>query len=100
MGYIEFEHVTKVYHQGEVDIHALNDITFETEKGEIVIIAGASGAGKSTVLNILGGMDSASSGRISVDGVRIDQMSEAQLTDYRRFDIGFVFQFYSSPRTL
>jgi len=100
MGYIEFEHVTKVYHQGEVDIHALNDITFETEKGEIVIIAGASGAGKSTVLNILGGMDSASSGRISVDGVRIDQMSEAQLTDYRRFDIGFVFQFYNLVQNL
>ncbi len=100
MSFIEFSKVTKVYHQGEVDIHALSDITFSTEKGEIVIIAGASGAGKSTVLNILGGMDTASSGIVSVDGVRIDQMDEKALTDYRRFDIGFVFQFYNLVQNL
>lgn len=100
MGFIEFEHVSKVYHQGEVDIHALHDISFEIEKGEIVIIAGASGAGKSTVLNILGGMDTASSGRISVNGVRVDRMDEAALTDYRRFEIGFVFQFYNLVQNL
>ena len=100
MAFIQFEHVSKVYHQGEVDIHALQDITFEAEKGEIIIIAGASGAGKSTVLNILGGMDSASGGKIYVDGVRLDEMNEAALTDYRRFDIGFVFQFYNLVQNL
>ena len=100
MSFIEFRDVTKVYHQGEVDIHALNNITFSIEKGETVIIAGASGAGKSTVLNILGGMDSCSSGTILVDGQRVDQMDEKSLTDYRRFDIGFVFQFYNLVQNL
>lgn len=100
MSYIEFHNVTKTYHQGEVDIHALSDISFEAEKGEIVIIAGASGAGKSTVLNILGGMDTCTSGTVTVDGSRVDQMDEATLTDYRRFDIGFVFQFYNLVQNL
>jgi len=100
MSYIEFENVTKVYHQGEVDIHALAGVDFEVEKGEVVIVAGASGAGKSTILNILGGMDSCTSGRIVVDNVRVDQMDEKALTDYRRFDIGFVFQFYNLVQNL
>ena len=100
MSYIEFEGVTKTYHVGEVDIHALSGVDFSVEKGEVVIVAGASGAGKSTILNILGGMDTPTAGRIAVDGVRIDQMDEKQLTDYRRYDIGFVFQFYNLVQNL
>lgn len=100
MSYIEFRNVTKTYHVGEVDIHALAGIDFSIEKGEFVIFAGASGAGKSTVLNILGGMDTCTDGEIEVDGVRIDEMNERQLTDYRRYDIGFVFQFYNLVQNL
>ena len=100
MGFITFKNVKKIYHQGEVEITALNGCDFSIEKGRIVIIAGASGAGKSTVLNILGGMDTCTSGEITVDGVRIDQMNENELTDYRRFDIGFVFQFYNLVQNL
>ncbi|MCR4950930.1 MAG: ABC transporter ATP-binding protein [Solobacterium sp.] len=100
MSYIEFKEVRKTYHVGEVDIHALAGVDFSIEKGQFVIVAGASGAGKSTILNILGGMDTASEGIVSVDGVRVDQMSERQLTDYRRFDIGFVFQFYNLVQNL
>ena len=100
MSYIEFEGVTKVYHVGEVDIHALAGVDFAVEKGEVVIVAGASGAGKSTILNILGGMDTPTAGRIVVDGARVDQMNEKQLTDYRRYDIGFVFQFYNLVQNL
>jgi putative ABC transport system ATP-binding protein len=100
MSYIEFEGVTKVYHVGEVDIHALAGVDFSVEKGEVVIVAGASGAGKSTILNILGGMDTPTDGKILVDGTRIDQMNEKQLTDYRRYDIGFVFQFYNLVQNL
>ncbi|MBR2829258.1 MAG: ATP-binding cassette domain-containing protein, partial [Solobacterium sp.] len=95
MSYIEFRNVTKTYHVGEVDIRALDGVNFSVEKGEFVVIAGASGAGKSTILNILGGMDQCTDGEIEVDGVRIDEMDEKELTDYRRFDIGFVFQFYN-----
>ncbi len=100
MGYIEFKEVTKTYHVGEVDIHALDQVSFSMDKGQFIIIAGASGAGKSTILNILGGMDTCSSGQIVVDGKRIDAMSEKELTDYRRFDIGFVFQFYNLVQNL
>ncbi len=100
MPFISFQNVTKVYHQGEVDIHALSGVDFDVEKGQIVIVAGASGAGKSTVLNILGGMDSPTTGEITVDGVRIDSMSEKELTEYRRNDIGFVFQFYNLVQNL
>ncbi len=100
MSYIEFKNVTKVYHVGEVDIHALAGVDFSVEKGQFVVVAGASGAGKSTILNILGGMDTCTDGVISVDGVRIDQMQEKQLTDYRRYDIGFVFQFYNLVQNL
>ncbi len=100
MSFIAFNNVKKTYHMGEVDIHALDGVSFEIEKGEFVIIAGASGAGKSTILNILGGMDTASQGEITVDGKRIDSVSEKELTNYRRFDIGFVFQFYNLMQNL
>ncbi len=100
MKYIEFRNVTKTYHVGEVDIHALSGVDFEIEKGQFIVVAGASGAGKSTILNILGGMDTCSGGEIIVDGTRIDQMNEKQLTDYRRYDIGFVFQFYNLVQNL
>ena len=100
MSYIELTDVTKVYHVGEVDIHALSGISFQIEKGEFVVVAGASGAGKSTILNILGGMDTCTSGEILVDQTRIDTMKEKQLTDYRRYDIGFVFQFYNLVQNL
>lgn len=100
MEYITFQDVKKVYHIGEVDIYALDGVSFTISKGEFVVIAGASGAGKSTILNILGGMDMASEGQIEVDGSRIDLMQENELTDYRRFDIGFVFQFYNLVQNL
>lgn len=100
MSYIELKDVKKIYHVGEVDIHALAGINIRIEKGEFVVVAGASGAGKSTILNILGGMDTCSSGEIVVDNTRIDSMNEKQLTDYRRYDIGFVFQFYNLVQNL
>ncbi|MEG0076338.1 ABC transporter ATP-binding protein [Anaerorhabdus sp.] len=100
MSYIEFKNVKKIYHVGEVDIEALAGVDFSINKGEFVIVAGASGAGKSTILNILGGMDTCSTGEIIVDGARVDQMNEKQLTDYRRYDIGFVFQFYNLVQNL
>lgn len=100
MSYIEFENVTKVYRVGEVDIHALAGVSFQIEKGQFIVVAGASGAGKSTILNILGGMDTCTDGRIEVDGSNVDSMDEKQLTDYRRYDIGFVFQFYNLVQNL
>ena len=100
MSFIEFRDVKKVYHVGEVDIHALSGASFKIEKGEFIVVAGASGAGKSTILNILGGMDTCSSGEILVDDKRIDSLNEKQLTDYRRYDIGFVFQFYNLVQNL
>ena len=100
MSYIEFRNVTKVYHVGEVDIRALDGVDFDIEKGQFIVIAGASGAGKSTILNILGGMDTCTDGEITVDGARVDRMNEAELTDYRRYDIGFVFQFYNLVQNL
>jgi putative ABC transport system ATP-binding protein len=100
MSYISFKNVEKIYHVGEVDIHALAGVDFDINKGEFIVIAGASGAGKSTILNILGGMDTCTSGEIEVDGTRIDRMNERQLTDYRRYDIGFVFQFYNLVQNL
>ena len=100
MSYIELNDVKKTYNVGEVDIHALAGINFNIEKGEFVVVAGASGAGKSTILNILGGMDTSTSGEIIVDQTRIDTMTEKQLTDYRRYDIGFVFQFYNLVQNL
>ena len=100
MSYIEFQNVTKTYHVGEVEIRALDGVDFSIEKGQIVIIAGASGAGKSTILNILGGMDTASSGAVIVDGTHIEELNEVQMTDYRRYDIGFVFQCYNLVQNL
>ena len=100
MAYISFKNVEKIYHVGEIDIHALAGVDFEIEKGEFVVIAGASGAGKSTILNILGGMDTCTSGEIVVDGARVDKMNDAELTNYRRYDIGFVFQFYNLVQNL
>lgn len=98
--FIEFKDVKKVYRMGEVDIKALDGVDFAIEKGEFVVIAGASGAGKSTILNILGGMDLATSGSAIVDGKDISSFSERELTAYRRFDIGFVFQFYNLVQNL
>lgn len=100
MAYIEFKDVKKIYRMGEVDIEALSGVDFEIEKGEFVVIAGASGAGKSTILNILGGMDNATSGEIIVDGNKISDYGPRQLTTYRRYDIGFVFQFYNLVQNL
>lgn len=100
MAYIEFRDVKKIYQMGEVSIEALAGINFTIEKGEFVVIAGASGAGKSTILNILGGMDSATSGTIIVDGSRVSDFTPRQLTTYRRYDIGFVFQFYNLVQNL
>ncbi len=93
--FVKLENVTKIYHMGEVDIHAVDGIDFEIQKGEFVVIVGPSGAGKTTVLNILGGMDTASSGSVIVDGYDIACYSQKKLTSYRRNDIGFVFQFYN-----
>ena len=98
--YIEFKDVKKIYKMGEVEIAALNGVNFSVDKGECVVIVGASGAGKSTILNILGGMDTATSGQIIVDGKRIDNYRDRDLITYRRHDIGFVFQFYNLVQNL
>ncbi|MGT2847128.1 ABC transporter ATP-binding protein [Streptococcus massiliensis] len=95
MAYIEMKHSYKRYQTGETEIVANNDISFEIEKGELVIILGSSGAGKSTVLNILGGMDTNDEGEVIIDGQNIADYNSHQLTDYRRNDVGFVFQFYN-----
>lgn len=95
MSYIEFEKITKVYQVGEQSIKAVDEASFVVEKGEFAIILGASGAGKTTALNILGGMDVATSGRLIVDGRDVTKYDKKQLTGYRRTDIGFVFQFYN-----
>ena len=100
MAYIGLEHVVKRYKMGEVTITAVNDITFTIEKGEFAVIVGPSGAGKTTVLNILGGMDSCDEGTITVDGQLVSSYNSRQLTTYRRYDIGFVFQFYNLVQNL
>ena len=89
-GFVCLKDITKVYKMGEVEIHAVDGINFEIEKGELVVIVGPSGAGKTTVLNLLGGMDTATSGKLFVDGADITRYNERQLTSYRRDDIGFV----------
>ncbi len=93
--FVKLEQVTKVYRMGEVEIRAVDGIDFEINKGEFVVIVGPSGAGKTTVLNILGGMDSASTGKVLVDGKDVAKYNQRKLTSYRRDDIGFVFQFYN-----
>ena len=97
---VEFQNVKKTYHMGEVEIHAVDGVDFEINEGEFVVIVGPSGAGKTTVLNILGGMDKATSGHVIVDGVDISSFNSRQLTSYRRDDIGFVFQFYNLVQNL
>ncbi len=93
--FIEFEHVSKEYRSGEVPVVALQDASFFIERGEICVIVGESGAGKTTLLNILGGMDSLTSGKVTVDGAEISAYNKRKLTDYRRYNVGFVFQFYN-----
>ena len=100
MSFIEFKNVSKIYQMGEVEIRALDNISFDIDKGQFVVVLGASGAGKTTILNILGGMDKATSGDVIVDGNNISQANERALTDYRRYDIGFVFQFYNLVQNL
>ena len=95
MAYIEFRNVCKIYGSGEQEIRALDNITFDVEKGELCVIVGPSGAGKTTLLNILGGMDTATSGTVMLAGREISKLGDRELTDYRRTDVGFVFQFYN-----
>lgn len=100
MAFVEFHNVKKTYHTGEVDIQALRDVNFEIEKGEFCVIVGASGAGKTTILNILGGMDSLTEGKVCLDGTEVSAFNRKQLTAYRRYDVGFVFQFYNLVQNL
>ena len=100
MAYVEFRNVKKIYKSGEVEIPALNGADFIIEKGEFCVVVGASGAGKTTILNILGGMDSLTSGSVFLDGKEISAYNRKQLTEYRRYEIGFVFQFYNLVQNL
>ena len=100
MAFIEFRDVSKIYEMGEVQIKALDKINFEIDKGEFVVVLGASGAGKTTILNLLGGMDKLSSGEIIVDGRNVSNANEKGLCEYRRYDIGFVFQFFNLVQNL
>ena len=100
MAYIEFKNVNKIYQMGEVEINAINNASFQIDKGELVCILGPSGAGKTTALNILGGMDFPTSGDVIVDGVNISTLKNKALISYRRHDIGFVFQFYNLIQNL
>ncbi len=98
--YIEVSHVSKIYTMGEVKIRALDDVNFEVEEGEFVVVVGASGAGKTTLLNMIGGMDVISEGEIDVDGRKLSKADRRDLTEYRRNDVGFVFQFYNLVQNL
>ena len=95
MAFIEFDKVSKIYRSGQVEIAALREASFEIEKGELCVIVGQSGAGKTTLLNILGGMDTLTSGSVCFGGKRVDTFSVRQLSEYRRCEVGFVFQFYN-----
>lgn len=99
-GFVCFEHVKKVYRSGEVEIKALEDVNFEIGKGEFCVIVGASGAGKTTILNILGGMDTLTEGKVMLEGREVSAFNKKQLTTYRRYDVGFVFQFYNLVQNL
>ncbi len=98
--FVEFKNVKKTYKTGEVEIQALQNVNFEIEKGEFSVIVGASGAGKTTILNILGGMDTLTEGSVFLDGQEISGLNKKQLTTYRRYDVGFVFQFYNLVQNL
>lgn len=98
--YIRFENVKKIYRMGDTEIEALAGVSFSISKGQFVIICGASGAGKTTILNILGGMDSATSGKVYVDQREVSKFKPKELVEYRRFDVGFVFQFYNLVQNL
>ena len=100
MAFVEFKDVRKIYTMGEVQVAAVDGMSFEIEQGELVVVVGPSASGKTTLLNMMGGMDSCTSGSITLDGARVDQFDEKQLTDYRRYDIGFVFQFYNLVQNL
>ena len=100
MAFVEFADVSKIYQMGEVEVAAVRDMSFTIEQGEFVVIVGPSGAGKTTLLNMLGGMDSATSGTIMLDGARVSSFNRKRLTQYRRHDIGFVFQFYNLVQNL
>ena len=100
MAFVEFRDVSKVYQMGEVEVAAVSGMTFDIEQGELAVVVGPSGAGKTTLLNMLGGMDSCTSGTIVLDGREISAFTEKELTYYRRYDIGFVFQFYNLVHNL
>ncbi|MBP3866955.1 MAG: ABC transporter ATP-binding protein [Eggerthellaceae bacterium] len=100
MAFVEFRDVCKIYQMGEVEVAAVSGMSFDIEQGEFVVVVGPSGAGKTTLLNMLGGMDSCTSGTIRLDGQEISAFDEKQLTYYRRYDIGFVFQFYNLVQNL
>ena len=98
--FVSFQDVKKIYKTGEIEIPALTNVNFEVEKGEFCVIVGASGAGKTTILNILGGMDTLSDGKVFLDGNEVSAYNAKQLTTYRRHDVGFVFQFYNLVQNL
>ena len=100
MAFIEFRDVRKIYQMGEIEVAAVDGMSFNVEKGEFVVVVGPSGSGKTTLLNMLGGMDSCTSGTIMLDGREVSAFDEKELTYYRRYDIGFVFQFYNLVQNL